>query len=748
MGAAGHGGAGRRVARLATLLATGALLLAGCNNNPLPGDMAASNTLVSAFREKSPRHLDPTASYWNNETPYTYQIYEPPYGYHYLKRPYELVPKTTLEVVKPRYLDKNGKDLPDDAAGDQIAESVYDIRIKPGILYQPHPAFAKDAQGRYRYHTEHAMTAAELGSRRSPWDFEPGTREMVAEDYVYSLKRQATPRIITPIYGIFSEYVLGLKDYGKLVKAEDAKLRKGLDPASLDKPFLDFRRWPLAGATAPEKHLLRIRIAGKYPQWKYWMAMTFMAPVPWEADAFYAQPGMAANGLSLDVWPVGTGPYMMKEYVQDRRHVLVRNPNYRGEPYPCEGMPEDKAAGLLADCGKTMPFIDQMVFLIEKEKVPINAKFRQGFYDVPEIERTEYGVEYRVDMNDSDSVRRDYEDKGIQLPKVVDLSSWFVGFNMLDPVLGTGDTPARQLKNRKLRQALSIAIDWEEFVRVYPEEGGEAAMGPLPAGLFGSRHGKLDGVNPVTHRVVDGQIVRRPIEDGRKLIAEAGYPEGRDEKTGQPLVLNYDFYGQPTPKRKSQFDWMIRQYAKLGVQLEIRATDNNQFQDKVRKGKHQIYWSGWLADYPDAENFLFLLYGPNGKTRSDGENTSNYENPEYDKLYNQLKLLDDGPAKQKLIDEMVRIVQEDAPWTYGYFPFASGAYQPWVHNGKPAILIRDMGRYFRIDTAARVAKQHEWNKPVWWPLGLLAAVLVAALAIALRSFRRRERTNARGEVLV
>jgi len=722
-------------------------LAAGCSNNPLPADVAGSNTLVSAFSERSPRHLDPTASYWNNETPYTYQIYEPPYGYHYLLRPYTLVPKTAVEIAAPRYLDKDGRTLPSDAPGEQVAESVYDVRIKPGILYQPHPAFARDAQGRYRYHSENTLTAAALAERRSPWDFEhQGTRQLVAEDYVYALKRHATTRITTPIYGIFSEYVLGLKDYGPLIKAEDAKLRAGLDPASPDKPFLDFRRWPLAGASAPDSHTLRIRIAGKYPQWKYWMTLTFMAPVPWEADAFYAQPGMAARGLTLDVWPVGTGPYMMKEYVQDRRHVLVRNPNYRGEPYPCEGMPEDGPAGLLADCGKKTPFIDRMIFTIEKESVPLKAKFRQGWYDVPEIERTDHGVEYLVDMDDSESVRREYTAKGFKLPKVVDLSSWYLGFNMLDPVVGRGDTPERQAKNRKLRQALSIAIDWEEFTRIFPKKGGETAMGPLPAGLFGSRHGTTAGVNAVTHRVQGGEIRRRPIDDARQLLARAGYPDGRDAQSGRPLVLNYDFYGQPTPERKAEFDWMTRQFAKLGIQLEIRATDNNQFQDKVRKGKHQIYWSGWLADYPDAENFLFLLYGPNGKTRADGENTSNYENPEYDRLFAQARLLEDGPAKQVLIDRMVSLLQDDAPWAFGYFPFASGAFQSWVQNGKPAILIRDMGRYYRLDVPERLRRQAEWNAPVWWPLAALAALALAVLALGWRSHRRRERMNARGEV--
>ena len=646
-------------------------------------------------------------------------------------------------MAAPRYLDKNGQPLPDDAPGDQVAESVYDIRITPGIRYQPHPAFAVDEQGRHRYH---AMKPGDVGERRSPMAFEHmGTRELVAEDYVYALKRHATTRITTPISGIFAEYVIGLKDYIALVKAEDAKLRKGLDPASLDKPFLDFRRWPLAGASAPEKHLLRIRIQGKYPQWKYWLAMPFTAPVPWEADAFYAQPGMAANGLSLDIWPVGTGPFMMVMSAQDRRHELARNPNFRGVPYPCEGMPEDQAAGMLADCGKPTPFVDKLVFLIEKEKVPLKSKFRQGYLDVPVIERTDYGVDFSVDMEDSDEVRQEYEAKGFKFPKVVDLSSWFLGFNMLDPVIGQGATPEQQVKNRKLRQALSIAINWEEYTRIFPEDGGEVAMGPVPAGLFGSHHGTPEDLNAVTHRRDGARLVRRSIDDAKQLLVEAGYPGGRDAKTGQPLTLNYDYYAVPTPDRKPKLEWMVKQFAKIGVQLDIRATDNNQFQDKVRKGKHQIFWTGWLADYPDAENFLFLLYGPNGKTRSDGENTANYENPEFDRLYAQLKLTDDGPAKQKLIDDMVRIVQDDAPWAFGYFPFASGAFQPWLKNGKPSILIRDMARHYRIDTAERERLQGEWNRPVWWPVIALIALLAAAVTYGVRSFRRRERLNARGE---
>ena len=736
---------GRLISWLRAGLPLLALLLAGCDNNPWPSGAAATNTLFSGVQESSPRHLDPTASYWTNDTAYTYQIYEPLYGYHYLKRPFQLVPKTAREVAKPRYIGKDGQPLPDDAPAEAVAESIYDVPIKPGILYQPHPAFARDAQGQYVYHH---MKPGELGTRRTPLDFEQqGTRELVAEDFVYALKRHATTRITAPIFSTFAEFVVGLKDYGELIKKEDAKLTAGLDRASLDKPFLDFRRWPLAGASAPEKYLLRVRIKGEYPQWSYWMQMTFMAPVPWEADAFYAQPGMAERGLSLDSWPVGTGPYMMVEYIKDRRHVMKRNPNYRGEPYPCEGMPGDKEAGLLDDCGKTMPFIDTLVSTIDREAVPMQTKFRQGYYDLQVFERTDTGMSYLVGMQDSEDVRREYLDKGFRLARGNDVNSYFIAFNMLDPVIGDGDTPEQKAKNRKLRQAISIAIDWEEYSKVFPKKAGSTAMSPLPQGIFGSREGTPEGVNPITHRVVNGQYVRRPIEDAKKLLAEAGYPNGRDARTGKPLVLNYDFYAAASPEFKPEIDWVVRQFAKIDIQLEVRATDNNQFQDKVRKGKYQVFWLGWNADYPDAENFLFLLTTLAGKTKYDGENTSNYANPEYDRIFDRMKAMDDGPEKQKLIDQLVAIVREDAPWTMGFFPYSSAAVQHWVYNSKSAILIRDHARYLRVDPKERAAKLAAWNQPVWWPLGLLFAAGAALVWVARRQLRLRERTNARGQVL-
>lgn len=249
---------------------------------------------------------DPTSSYSSDETPYTYNIYEPLYQYHYLKRPYELIPRAAERIVQPVYFDKNENKLGKDADPEEVALSVYEIPLKKGIMYAPHPAFARDAEGRY---VNHHLAPEVIDGLRNPLDLpQKGTRELEAEDYVYAIKRMANPRIISPIFGTMANHLPGLNEYAVLVRAEDERLRRGLSPTDRDLPFLDFRKIPLKGVSAPDKYTLRLEVKGKYPQFSNWLAMTFFSPIPWEAEAFYAQKGMAKNNLSLNYWPVGTGP--------------------------------------------------------------------------------------------------------------------------------------------------------------------------------------------------------------------------------------------------------------------------------------------------------------------------------------------------------------------------------------------------------------------------------------------------------
>jgi ABC-type transport system substrate-binding protein len=723
------------------------LVPAGCKvaNQPYPDAEIAGNVFYTSFQER-PKYFDPVSSYAVNETPFTYAVYEPLLGYHYLQRPYTLEGRTALEVPVPRYLDRDGKPLPDDAAAERIASSVYTFRLKPGTRYQPHPALAKDAAGRFLYHD---LQPAQIRGKYSILDFPLdqaalATREATAEDYVYQIKRLASPYVATPspLYNLLNQYIVGLKDLGERLKAEHQAALQTRSARELYLPWRDLREVPLSGVRAVDAHTLEIKVIGKYPQFKFWLALTMFAPIPWEAERFYAQRGMAENSLTLNAWPIGTGPFMLTEQSANR-YVLARNPNYREEFYPEVGMPGDRERGWLDDAGKRLPFLDKAVFHLEKEREPEETKFMQGYYDNPDVSRLDIGFPLLKEQMDKTGRWQTIRDHGIDMVSALEPSNWYIGFNMLDPVVGNGDTPDQQEKNRKLRQALSIATDWEEYAAVFFDNYGpsEAAMGPIPPGLFGYVAGQ-EGVNPVTHLWRDGKAVRRPIDDAKRLLAEAGYPDGREARTGKPLVIFYDSNGVG-PAYQARLDWQVKQFAKLGVQTEVRANDYNRFQERMRKGNEQIYFWGWFADYPDPEDYLFLLTTSQGKVKFDGENASNYSNPAYDKLYDRMKALPDGPERRALIDQMVQIVRQDAPWSFGIFPGSTGVYQQWLRNAKPSGVLNDRIRYLRVDGALRARKIAEWNQPRVWPLGVALLLFVLLLVPARRHYLRRENADAR-----
>lgn len=713
-----------------------AALLAACTepvNAPRALSDYAGNTLFSSFSGRSPKTLDPQVSYSTDETIYTYGIYEPLYGYEYLKRPYTLMPLAAEKVVHPVYLDADKKELASDAEASQISYSVYTIPIRKGILFAPHPAFAKDKDGRPLCLTLDAKRASALSS---PLELpERGTRELTAHDYVYGIKRIASPAVVSPAFGILSAYIVGFEKLSEDIRTVWNKARE----EGRGKERIDLTQFDCEGVKALDDHTLRIVIHGKYPQFDNWMAMAFFAPMPWEAEAFYANPGFAENNISLDTWPVGTGPFMLTVSRQNREHILERNPNYRGLVYPCEGSEEDRKNGYLEDCGKRTPFVDRIVMTMEKEAVPTTSKFLQGYYDSPQITRLDVGQGYIVAMGDDPDKEKLYKEKRLQFSTAVEANLWYIGFNWLDPVVGAGKTPEEARRSRLLRQAISIALDWEEQIAIFEKGQGKPAHGPLPPGLFGYREDGSAAFNPVVYeKDGEGRVKRRSIEDARRLMELAGYPGGRDAKTGRPLVLNFDWQGTSAGS-KSFLDWTARQFAKLGIQLEIRATDYNRFQDKMARGAAQIYYWGWLADYPDAENFLTLLYGPNSKAvNGAGENASNYQNARFDALFESLRNLENGPEKARVIDEMIQIVQQDAPWSFGYFPTSAAALHHWVKNAKPTQMIRNNVQYIRIDAGERIAQIRAWNEPVLWPLALLAAA-----ALALFWFVRRHLQKSR-----
>ena len=116
----------------------------------------------------------------------------------------------------------------------------------------------------------------------------------------------------------------------------------------------------------------------------------------------------------------------------------------------------------------------------------------------------------------------------------------------------------------------------------------------------------------------------------------AGYPNGIDPATGRPLRLTLDV-NDTSARALLMFQFFRDSWKRLGLDVEITATDYNAFQDKMRTGAYQVFWWGWGADYPDPENFLFLLYGPMGRTRSGGPNDANFADPRYDELFVRMR---------------------------------------------------------------------------------------------------------------
>ena len=197
------------------------LLLAACNgglwNNPYPVSDEGKSIFYTAFTER-PKHLDPAQAYSENEYALLAQIYAPPLQYHYLKRPYQLVPLAASAMPTVTYLDKYRRPLPDNAPVEKIAFSVYEIHIKPNMRYQPHPAFARNAQGKPEY--DH-LTQHDLGNIHALSDFpHTGTRNVTAADYAYQIKRLVHPQLHTPISGVMMQYIVGLKDYAETLQRE------------------------------------------------------------------------------------------------------------------------------------------------------------------------------------------------------------------------------------------------------------------------------------------------------------------------------------------------------------------------------------------------------------------------------------------------------------------------------------------------------------------------------------------------
>jgi oligopeptide transport system substrate-binding protein len=378
------------------------------------------------------------------------------------------------------------------------------------------------------------------------------------------------------------------------------------------------------------------------------------------------------------------------------------------------------------------------VYVLEKEGVSQWNKFLQGYYDNSGIGSDVFDQAIQISVTGGVELTPTMREKNLRLLTAIAPSTQYYAFNMLDDVVG-----GYEEKKRKLRQAISLALNAEEYIQIFANGRGIAAQGPIPPDIFGYQEGK-EGINSVVYEWDEQHNAprRKSVEVAKRLLTEAGYPNGRDT-SGKPLVLFFDTAAVGAGA-KSEFDWLRKQFAALDIQLQVRSTDYNRFQEKVLKGDYQILRWGWNADYPDPENFLFLLYGPNSKVTSQGENAANYDNPHFNELFQQVENMANSPERAALIQKMVTIAREDAPWIWGVHSVGYGLYHEWYLNTKPMFFGRNSLKYKRIDTQLREERRLAWNEPVTTPLWVALGIIVVSAIPATIAIYRRERGVTQG----
>jgi oligopeptide transport system substrate-binding protein len=492
---------------------------------------------------------------------------------------------------------------------------TYTFKLKKGVKFQDNAAF-KDGKG----------------------------REITAQDFIYSWKRLADPRNTSEGFWIFDGKIKGLNEWANLVKAEKANYDT-----------------PVEGLTAPDAQTLVVKLTGVYHQLSYVLTMPFSAVVPREAVEKY--------GKEFLNNPVGTGPFMLvkaSDWVRNSKITLKKNPSFRNDPYPSEGAPGDAEKGLLADAGKPLPFAEAIVFSEIVESQPRWQNGLKGNFDWFDIPKDNY----ESAVKNKTEIAPELGAKGMVLDITPGLDVTYIGFNMVDPVLG---------KNKQLRQAMSMAYDSQTNIHKFLNDRGIPAQGPIPPGIDGN----VDGYkNP---------YAKFDIEKAKALLAKAGFPEGK----GLP-ELTYEGLSDTNARQNAEF--FVQNMNAIGIKVKINSNTWPQFQDKIKAQKAQIFGIAWGADYPDAQNFFQLFYS---KNKTPGPNDTSYNNPEFDKVYEASLKLAPGAERTKLYIKLRDIVAEDAVWIFNAHRLGYRIRQGWVKNFKWTEVGYDYPKYMRVDAQQR-----------------------------------------------
>jgi len=486
--------------------------------------------------------------------------------------------------------------------------------------------------------------------------FKGKPRELVAADYAYSLKRLLDPALRSPWTWVVE---------GKLIGGDE------LQAAAKKTGKLDYDA-PIAGLEIIDRYTLRIRL--KQPDY------TFLYVLAMPASAAVAREVIDAYGNDAGAHPVGTGPYLLKEYKRSSRIVLEANPQFRKFVFD-EPAPANKSDAAIARAlkGRVLPAIGRIEISVIEEQQPRWLAFLKREVDYLQP----FPLGFVGELLDNGKLKPALAAKGIYHELLLRPNTWWAYFNMEDPVVG-GYTPEKIA----LRRAIGMAFNTGEFIRVLFMGRAVPAQGPIPPDIAG-----YDPDHKTQAQAYDPAAARALLERfGYKDRDGDGYRELPD---GKPLVIEQ--WSSPTSRAREYDELWKKSMDAIGIRMVFKKDKVPELRKMARAGKLQMRQDGWQADYPDAENFMQNLYGPNiGQT-----NDSRFKLPEFDRLYEESRKLPDSPERTKLYDRMTDLVVAYAPWRLTHHLLEDHVIQPWVIGYKPHPIRSDIWMYLDIDESKR-----------------------------------------------
>jgi len=490
-------------------------------------------------------------------------------------------------------------------------------------------------------------------------------REIKIHDIIYNILRAADPSLDPFGLPLLMGKVLGFDEFmQKLEKATPAEK-------------IALYREGMPGVRALDDYTLELLLTQDFPQIRFFFAATMGAPVPPECLAYYD--GSSPDRPTFDRHPVASGPFFLKEWKANYRIVLEKNPNYRTDDlYPEDGNAGDEEAGFLTLAGRKLPLVESFHFQIIKAGSPIWRLFEQGYLD-----RAGIPVEVFNQVIYDQDLAGIYKERGIRLDREVGTATYWWYYNMEDPLFKN---------NPELRRALSLAIDRKEMIERFHNGRGLIAHSLLPPGLEGYEE---DFKNPYS----EFDLAR-----ARELMALAGYKDGIDPKTNQPLKVTMTLVA--SAQGSSRYRFFIEQFRNAGVDLKIETLDWPTVLERKNKKTFQMIHGGWHADYPDPQNFFQLFYGPNVKSTY---NENHYQSAAFDALYLKTRGMPSGKDRVALLREMKTILALDAPVILLFHPLEYGLAHTWVSPIRPHPVNTNQLKFRALDRSLRKERTRQWN---------------------------------------